>query len=460
MLAPRHVIPLVAFLSACAAAPVTEFEVTAEHDEQITTVINVSWTTDEPGVSWVEFGRDGAYDLITPVASEASTEHSFQLIGVSASTEVSFRCVTEFEDGQLVSEGSATTGALPEGIARFQVDSYDEDLASDQKWMLTGYDSEDGSWMVALDRRGGVVWYEAVPEDGMPYTVELLEDGPGVLYNARQADGARDKSWLVSTTLLKDVDSQVTLPMGHHGMTQLPQGGVAWIGADIRPWIDPRNGETVDVQGDTIMVLTPEGENIELFNAWDWAQPSITPWFDSEYFENTKDWTHANTVDYNDELGTILFSLRNLALLLELDVETSEVVRVHGGNHPEAYTEGSGHFTYQHDPNWTDEGTILMVSTAPKENGKDETVAIEYQIDPDSGGLHEIWSYGRGMGLHAPYHGAARALPNGNRLVNFGAAGVIHEATAAGETAWAIDSTPAVALGSSVMVDSLYDLVQ
>ncbi len=457
----RHAIPFALLLVACGAEPASHFEVSVEIDEQLATVLNVSWTTDDPGISWVEFGRDGEYDLTTPMEMQSGTEHSFQLLGVTAQTEVNFRCITEYKDGQLVSEGTATTGTLPEAIANFRVETYDEDIASEQSWLLTGYESNDGSWMVALDRRGGVVWYEAVPENAMPYTIELSDEGPGVVYNARQADGARDKSWLVTTSLLHDVDEQITLPMGHHGMTQLPRGGVAWIGADIRPWEDPRDGQVVGVQGDTINILRPEGESIEIFNSWDWSRPVFSPWFDSEFFEDAKDWTHANTVDYNERSNSILFSVRNLALLLEISLETGEVMRKLGGDTPEAYTPESSRFSYQHDPNWTDDGTILMVSTSPRlDNGRDETIAIEYQVEPSTGALREIWSYGRDMGLHAPYHGGARALSNGNRLVNFGAAGVIHEATPEGDTAWAVNSSPAVALGSALMVDSLYDLTK
>ena len=153
--------------------------------------------------------------------------------------------------------------------------------------------------------------------------------------------------------------------------------------------------------------------------------------------------------------------INQLLKWVEIDATTGQVLGTFGGDAPEAFTPDSGHFTYQHDPNWTEDGTILLVSTFPREdNGRDETIAIEYEIVPGSNTLNEVWSYGRDKGLHAPYHGAARALPNGNRLVNFGAAGVIHEATEDGQTAWAVSSTPAVALGSSLMVDSLYDLTE
>ncbi len=215
----------------------------------------------------------------------------------------------------------------------------------------------------------------------------------------------------------------------------------------------------VDVVGDAINIHTPEGDDLLLFSTWDWAVPGINPWFDENFYPGAKDWTHANTVDHNEHANSMLLSLRNLALLLEIDMVDGEVLRTLGGEAPEAFTPGSSRFAYQHDPNWTDDGSILMVSTSrSSETGRDETIAIEYEVIPETGGLHEIWSYGRGLGLHAPYHGGARVLPNGNRLVNFGAAGAIHEATPEGQTAWALTSVRDVALGSTLMVDSLYDL--
>jgi hypothetical protein len=459
MPAPRLFVPIAMLLAAC-SEPVQDFEVAIEINEQVATVLDISWTTEEPGISWVEFGREGEYDMLTPIATEASTEHHFQLVGVAAETELSFRAVTETASGQLISEGTATTGELPEAIARFRVDSYDESLASSDRWLLTGYENDDGSWLVAVDRRGGVVWYEHVPDDYMPFSVELNNEEPGVIYNARMREGLRDESRLLATTLLDGVSDQVTLPYGHHAMTQLPRGGIAWIGADIRPWQHPGSGEWMDVQGDTVNILTPEGESIELFNAWNWAAPQQTAWFDTEYFEGAKDWTHANALSYNERSNTLLLSIRNLALLVEINVETGAVMRTLGGSSPEAYDPGSTPFSYQHDPNWTETGTILMVSSAPRpDNGRTETVAREYMVLPETHQLREIWSYGIDLGEHAQYHGGARLLTNGNRLVNFGSAGTVHEATADGQTAWALSSTPAAAFGSTLMVDDLYDLV-
>lgn len=460
MLSPRIILPFAMFLAAC-GEPAQDFEVALEVNEQVSTVLNISWTTEEPGISWVEFGREGEYDMVTPLATEAGTEHSFQLVGLGAETEMNFRAITETESGQLISEGTATTGDLPEGIARFRVESYDEGLASSDRWLLTGYENDEGSWLVAVDRRGGIVWYEHVPEDAMPFSVELNMEEPGVIYNARERDGARDKSYLVSTTLLQDADEQITLDYGHHAMTQLPRGGVAWIGADFREWEHPATGEIMEVQGDTVNILTPEGESIELFNAWNWSRPEETPWFHTEYFEGAKDWTHANALSYNARTNSLLLSVRNLALLLEIDLDTGEVLRVLGGSSPEAYDTGSTPFSYQHDPNWTDEGTILMVSSAPRpDNGRTETVAREYMVLPESNQLREVWSYGIDLGEHAKYHGGARALDNGNRLINFGSAGTVHEATIDGQTAWSVSTTPAAAFGTTLMVDDLYDLVR
>jgi hypothetical protein len=460
VLSSRIIIPVAMLLAAC-GEPAQDFEVAIEVNEQVTTVLDITWTTTEPGISWVEFGREGEYDMVTPIAAEAGTEHSFQLVGVGAGNELSFRAITETADGQLISEGTATTGDLPEGIASFRVESYDEEIASSDRWLLTGYENEEGSWLVAVDRRGGVVWYEHVAEDAMPFSVELNMEEPGVLYNARERDGARDKSYLISTTLLEDADSNITLEYGHHAMTQLPRGGVAWIGADFREWEHPASGEVMEVQGDTVNILTPEGQTIELFNAWNWGRPEETAWFNTEYFEGAKDWTHANALSYNERTNSLLLSIRNLALLLEIDVDTGEVMRVLGGSSPEAYDPGSIPFSYQHDPNWTDEGTILMVSSAPRpDNGRTETIAREYMVLPDSNQLREVWSYGTDLGEHATYHGGARALDNGNRLINFGSAGTVHEATADGQTAWSVATTPKVAFGSTLMVDDLYDLVR
>ncbi len=436
-----------------------DFEVEIALDSSIATVVEISWTTEEPGVSWVEFGRAGSYDMITPIQTEASTEHRFLLVGIAAESEFDFRAITETASGTLVREGSAETGALPEDLPRFRVDQYDEDLCQASRWLVTGYEGTDRSWLVAVDRRGAVVWYQRVHEDGTPFSIEPKQDGPGVIYNARQRRHQGSDSHLVTTDLLDEAGDSTILRNGHHAIAQLPMGGVAWIGADLREWYNPNADEFVTVQGDTVNVLTPTGEQVQVFNAWDWDEPRINEWFHYEYFAGAKDWTHANALSVHPEHGTVLVSLRNLGSLLEIDVGEREVLRAMGGHHPNAFTEDSTRFAYQHDPNWTPDGTILMISSEVQDNGRTETAAREYRIiEGDT--LEEIWNYGEGMGIHASHHGGARVLDNGNRLVNFGAAGVVHEATIDSETAWSLTSVPPVAFGDAFLVDDLYDLIR
>ena len=439
---------------------IQDFAVEAALDQRVVTVPQLSWTTDEPGLSWVEFGVDGSLDPSTPIALEADTVHAFTLLGVPSESEVSYRAVTETESGTLISEGTVTTGVLPEDIPAFLQETDEPALRGEEPFLVTAIETSETSWLLVINRDAKVVWYEEVPNGGNPYTIEQGLNGQGLLYSGFPMNDTRNESQIFHADVTDRSKELATLPWGHHAFTQLPGGAVAWIAADIRPWTDPSTGETTDVAGDAIHLLELDGRDRVLFSTWDWAEPRPNPHWAEEYFPGSRSWTHANGLNYDPVVGTLLFSLRNPAVLLEVDVRDGFLVEEYGliGSQWH-FAEGTQPWCYQHDPNWTEDGNLLMISTTEGVDAQHtESVIREYRVDREFRVIEEVWSYGEGLGLHARYHGAARELQSGNRLLNFGSKGVIHEVTGDGELAWAISAHPEGGLGSTLLVDDLYSL--
>ncbi len=126
------------------------------------------------------------------------------------------------------------------------------------------------------------------------------------------------------------------------------------------------------------------------------------------------------------EAGDILLSLRQMKMLLILDDETG-LLRWH-------YI---GPWIYQHDPDITAEGDIVVYNNANywlNFNRKPGSNLIE--LDPATGKTRIIYPLGDQPGFVSELLGAHELLPNGNRLIVESRAGRVFEINPAGDIVW------------------------
>jgi hypothetical protein len=185
--------------------------------------------------------------------------------------------------------------------------------------------------------------------------------------------------------------------------------------------------------------------------------------WDSNFYPQGHDWTHANALFYDEVTNTYLISFRNVSQVLEFDRATGQITRAFGGplaDYPVDPPEAT--FTYQHGAHWTDEGTLLLTSSGRAASGEFddlETWASEFEVDPESRVLNEVWTYGRGEGLHAHALGEAHRLPNGNTLVNWGSEGLLREITPGGGVVWEMRAAGDAFFGRVVYLEDIGPLL-
>jgi hypothetical protein len=86
------------------------------------------------------------------------------------------------------------------------------------------------------------------------------------------------------------------------------------------------------------------------------------------------------------------------------------------------------------------------------------TLALEYEVDDGAQLLREVWRHGdEGTAVLAQYQGGVTVLENGNRLVNFGSAGVLQEVTVEGDVVWELKGSTGAAFGSVEAFGSYYE---
>src|SRR5262249_40610236 len=105
-----------------------------------------------------------------------------------------------------------------------------------------------------------------------------------------------------------------------------------------------------------------------------------------------------------------------------------------------AFSPAADGFEYQHFPNITKDGTLILSSHMPGYSDGTMPVAMqhafrEFTIDRTNRRLVEKWIYHEGPEW-AMYKGMAIRLPNGNTLANYGTGGVIREITPDKRTAF------------------------
>lgn len=207
-------------------------------------------------------------------------------------------------------------------------------------------------------------------------------------------------------------------------------------------------------------------EHPELF---DINQPEIG----SINSNSSRDWTHMNAIDYNEELDQILISVRNTDEVWILDHSTTtEEAATHAGGrygkggdilyrwgNPSAYQRGlvgDQLLWGQHGTNWiksglANEGALLIYNNG---NGKPGTDFSQAQIlfpPQDSLGFYSsndtdpfgppsantIYGDLNSESFYSPFLSNAQQLENGNTLINAGSPGLIFEVTPDREVVWA-----------------------
>ena len=229
----------------------------------------------------------------------------------------------------------------------------------------------------------------------------------------------------------------------HHAVEPLPGGRIAFLVDDARVIFVPERDAEVQVVGDAIQVLEEDGSLTVLFSTWDWREPENLPPPENDISDYGVDWTHGNALDYRADRDSLLLSLRDAHVLLEIDVTTGEVIEEYGETvDGYAMSPDTALFVHQHDPNWTPEGSILMVSTDGLDGNEAdaETLAVEYTLDHEQRTLVESWSFGAGPGVFSQTRGGARRMPQGNTLIQWNTPALqVWEVTPEGALAWGLD---------------------
>ena len=386
----RKVVPLVwplLLVVACPGepepplGPVEPYDVRAEVDPDVATILRVRWAQDAAADAWLEFDRgDGEWRTSPATAREAGL-HEELILGVPAETDVVFRVVTD--NGGTAARGdeqAARTGALPVEMVEPALGTWRPDLAGPEEFVLGSVDVDGGeayigpNWLFIANREGQVVWYREI---GAWVTLfpRVARDGSHIAW---ERHNLLDAAGILSTHHRSTLDGRWTQEMA------LPGLGWAWDETDNGTVLYDRHHGVDQV---TLEAIAPDGTQTTVWDCTAW----IAQWTDDQ------DRCYSNTVNWDPVRDSVMWSTYWGDWIAEIDRVTGEV-RWHAGSLDDGWTvDAEAGFDLQHYPNFSPEGTLVVSTHLPGVEG--EQRAREFEVDEDSETLREIWTYGEGVDL-------------------------------------------------------------
>lgn len=385
----------------------------------IPTVVTVTWTTDAPTTGHVEFGLAGAFDRSTPVrpGAAATTEHSAVLVGLPASTEVSYRVVSE---GVPSDAATATTGALPAEVPSPSVEGGATDV-----FALAPSIADDATRIVLFDPEGRATWAYTDDSELSVFRARVRKDGGGIVYTAAVgAGGPSPDSAVIRVSWDGALVERTVVPDLAHDFVELDDGTIVSLAYETRD----------DVLGNKLVAVAPDGTWTDLWSTWDCFDPVANPGDDPQ-----QGWTHANALDYDPVDDAFLVGMRNLATIAKVDHATGACAWGFGGSGGTVAVTGPA-FLHEHQfehlkPAAGAGAGAMLVFDNDGAPGNESRV-IEYTFDEAAGTASLLRTYRADPPLYSFILGDMHRHDNGDTTIAWAVPGLVDRMTTDGARTW------------------------
>ena len=398
--------------------------------EAIPTVGIVRWSTSLPNVekASISFGQDMNYAFEAPVDLDAADNRTL-LLGMKSMETYHFRVKVQNDEMHCVGgDRTIETGGLSTDLSRVDVAATSPSLAYGGFTVTSDYAKSKG---IILDADGEYVWWFDAPFAGVN-RARMSADGKHMLIgNVNVRNNGEGAIFKVSMDGL-DTDI-ISLPDRHHDFTVLPDGDIAIIEYD-------RDGAGTC---DRIVEITEDGARETIYAIRN----------DFEYLATNSEWCHANALSYDPRENVYYLSVLAFDAILKIDRSSGALVWVLGG---EVSSFEGTFWDRQHGHHALSNGNMLLFNNhGDPEDFTAASKVLEYALDGDTARL--VWQYD-GDATSTTF-GDVQRLGNGNTLVTYSNAGLIHEVDTDTGTPVIIISFGA-SIGYADRRDTLYGLPQ
>lgn len=429
-------------------------EVDAVVVEAVGPALQVGWTADMAGRSWVRWGQDGALNQRSPAVQTGVGRVVLPVLGAKAGRTVEVQAVTETPEGdELLSEvltvelptlpaelpALYTSGSLPPGF------------------VLTGVLTETDRFVVVLDEDGDIVWYVRLGDRTTSTSARPAEEG-GVHILLASLAGSVDDGALRRTLLDGAPTELLRLPGAHHDFAELPDGRVAYLTREnVTATLD---GVERTLTTDAIWLADPDGEGhtplVRLADVLPDLDPSCSHQLEDSALGGW-DLTHSNSLVYLPERDELAVLSHHLDTIWFFEVGTGALSRSMGRQGTDFVLEG--------DTPWWDHGHLSqlwdggMLMFDNRRHTDDSGSAVSRWSWDEAGNLRREWVVEEPEGNRVVAVGDVDAVGAERFLVTWSTLGALSVVDAAGEESWRAEAEIGAGFSRSLWVEDLYALL-
>ena len=271
--------------------------------------------------------------------------------------------------------------------------------------------------------------------------IELSFDGGTIWEEPNQEFLHHDMIQLPNGNYLGIVETSSMGAIPYGSWTSLFQGlGVVADGVTIEfPWVGDKLVEWDEDTKDVVWSWNV----FDYFNMSDYDQFGGT-WIEA-YQSLHYDWTHVNSVIFDEEESAIYISTRHLSRITKIDYPSGDIIWNMGHQLASGDVDMGTEigFSFQHSLQKLDNGNILTFDNgnlAPEFRGTDVQISRAIEVSTDGNSASLVWEYELPTDLFGFASGNAQKLENGNVMVTtVGGGGRSLEVNADGDVVWDVN---------------------
>ena len=309
---------------------------------------------------------------------------------------------------------------------------------------VTLLDYESLGFSVVLDQTGKAIWISDNLNfnDSKIWATQFLLNGnivgfgPGVGYEL-------------------NIDSEITFQTDenfeiHHQFYKTKNNSYFFIQAEVQyhPCPDECEPEYPDIipwQGDKFIEIDELGNILWEWSTFDylslneynpyWVERFMIQW---DFGGNPDfDWTHSNSVYFDEDESIVYVSIRNLSRIIAIDYNTKEILWHIGDSNfmEEVFFDYDFEFSHQHSAQITNNKNLLFFDNG-RFNELEVSRCVEIEFDDNFNSAELIWEHVLPPDMLTLSRGECDRLNNGNTLISVGRTGNVLEVNNQNEIVW------------------------